>query len=862
MKTGDNDKKLDGLIRGAIGRDGLSFDFGKWKRAHQRQVDAFQSEASGGQAPRASTSGVGYRVLAARLSKLAAAAAVFLLATVGVIELGGALGRANVAWADVRRQFQTVPFFSAEIYTKYRATDEPTQIELWMNQDRRIRVRMGKQVIFGREGTVSEAFDIESRQAVEPEGRAAALIEKIGQTGELSLDVIVREVFGGQAQEVTPLVNPNAVVSQDVVVFDVTRPDTSEWVRIWALRESRLPMRIRSWDPTDGGMTDAVFEYSKEQPEEFFDPNAFRSLLQKSGTPAGRTNIAYAFLQDPGGKSITPAEMFARSGYHVPQVEQAGITADGAVWIIAARGSNRMPNGYKFFGFSRLQDDLGRQYHQVYSAHRVDGDRSMDAFVPADYPFDRRVPHRLTLVCETADYHPRVPREVIGTVELTDWKRGQSWPAGTIQAEEWSFRTQMARKHCGAKQYDKVERILATLAGQPEDSAAALGREQVRLRLLLQQDQFDAAVLLSKRLLPILEDNYVQPHGFMPSPYVFRDVLEALVLAGRLEEAKQTWQHLKSLQPELRPGLNPSARQSIAESIRREFDNCLRTMIPDLSRRAHLTVEQLGDIFQVPIKGNELFEGYTFWDWNPEFDKPKYRNWERHLAELAEHYRTHPLPESIEILPHTQKEEYGARQTAMPGIPGYSVTPLAGTLRTYARFYHAPESVGRVRVQEDVPDVVLDHDLVVKNGTANAQVELYVLSYFGLEVVEVNEPRRVWIARYDGRKLKDYREVCAPVPFDPTAAVRTGMMAASSSGGWDLPFLLNQFTYWQNIDGQAAGVLILDQTGLKERVSRESPQWDGPGALEPARRWFQDQFGVTFTEETRTRTTYVVRTRK
>ena len=43
------------------------------------------------------------------------------------------------------------------------------------------------------------------------------------------------------------------------------------------------------------------------------------------------------------------------------------------------------------------------------------------------------------------------------------------------------------------------------------------------------------------------------------------------------------------------------------------------------------------------------------------------------------------------------------------------------------------------------------------------------------------------------------------------------------------------------------------------RLSRECPCWTGPDAPAIARKWFGDEFGITFTEETRTVTTYVIR---
>jgi hypothetical protein len=43
MKADDKDKELEGLIRSALGRDRLRFDFPRWKQAHRKSIEAFQS---------------------------------------------------------------------------------------------------------------------------------------------------------------------------------------------------------------------------------------------------------------------------------------------------------------------------------------------------------------------------------------------------------------------------------------------------------------------------------------------------------------------------------------------------------------------------------------------------------------------------------------------------------------------------------------------------------------------------------------------------------------------------------------------------------------------------------------------------
>ena len=154
-------------------------------------------------------------------------------------------------------------------------------------------------------------------------------------------------------------------------------------------------------------------------------------------------------------------------------------------------------------------------------------------------------------------------------------------------------------------------------------------------------------------------------------------------------------------------------------------------------------------------------------------------------------------------------------------------------------------------MEDGLAEMKLQHDIVFKTGTEQPERIAFVLDYFGLEVAEVNEPRRVWVAKYDGRKLKDFKEVKAP-----------DRVTAMSSGGFDLDSLFRTFMDHQNRDVQAKGPIIIDETGVTDRVSLECPSFEGPEGLKTARKWFADEMGVTFTEQVRTMTTYVIRKRQ
>ena len=76
--------------------------------------------------------------------------------------------------------------------------------------------------------------------------------------------------------------------------------------------------------------------------------------------------------------------------------------------------------------------------------------------------------------------------------------------------------------------------------------------------------------------------------------------------------------------------------------------------------------------------------------------------------------------------------------------------------------------------------------------------------------------------------------------------------------------LLRDLVFEQNRDikDDSKRLFIFNETGIEGNVSSETAFWPGDEGLKLAKDWFKDHFGVTFTEETRTMKTYVIRTRK
>jgi len=264
-------------------------------------------------------------IMKSRMTKLAVAAAIVIAAIMSIHHLGGS--STSVAWAEVSDRFRSVPFFNATLYIKDDATTQPEQIELWMNQAGRSRLRIDNQVIFAQKGKITKAFDLKTKSETEPDPRAVSLAEMMGKAESFSIETVIRSFSDGKLVDVTPLVNNDAVISEDLVVFDVESENSSQWCRIWALQESKLPIRIRLWTPMNGGSVDVVLTYSKQQSDEFFDPQAFLKVLTDS--QLDEVNLAYMFLEDPAQKKISPLIPDEQKAFEI--VTQ---TTDGKPWSL------------------------------------------------------------------------------------------------------------------------------------------------------------------------------------------------------------------------------------------------------------------------------------------------------------------------------------------------------------------------------------------------------------------------------------------------------------------------------------------------------------------------------------------------
>ena len=563
-------------------------------------------------------------LMKSKLTKLAAAAAIIFIVLFGFEKFGNS----SIAWADVVERFKSVKYFNASIYIKLDLESAPELIELWMNKDGRVRILSGKEVIFAKNGKVVKAFDIKSGKESEADSRYAFLINNLGSSGEFSLQTVINTFSQGKLEDVTPKINSDEIISEDVVVFDIVYSDI-QWFRIWALKESKLPIRIKGWTSVDGELVDVVLSYDKQQSDTFFDPNAFEQYI------SGRfgenlINIAYAFLADPGGKDVTPKDRqerinaeFQEKGFHMPVIKRAGITESGAFWVIADKAQNKMPDGWNFEGFSNLEDNLDRTYSRIYNEYDYDSDTSLSIFVPIDFPFDEKRPSKVTLTCNTGKYHPEKEPIIVGTIDLTQWETSELCPQlnGSGIKSDLELKIGLARNLTDTDNTERFERLLNSIPGEPENNNFAYDREKVRLRMLLNNDKYDEAVILGDRLMPLLDKEY-RPERYL-NPFIFNDYMKALTFAGKLDKAEETWKYIISIEPDLN-NVNKNSQKYYKDRLNESLETCLRAMVPEFSTEAKLTIDQINKIFGIEIRNNELFQHNTFWDWHPYYEEPIY----------------------------------------------------------------------------------------------------------------------------------------------------------------------------------------------------------------------------------------------
>ena len=818
------------------------------------------------------------------------------------------LSSPGLTWAQVAERFAEVEFMYASIYNKQDGLSAPEHIELWAGKGCKVRIRMGDKLIFAEKGQVLAAFNLKTRKQTEPDPMAVAFVGLIGSEETFTLDTIIRSLSQGRAPDKKPIRNANAVISEDLAVFDLDFKESNDfqWYRIWALRKSGLPIRIRVWNPSDAASVDVFIDYSKPQSEMFFDPKAFASALASIKTD--QLNLAYLYLKDPGGKVYAPGiadehqtmsittttidgEPFNLAHYSDKNLllyfwdrnvrgrrwtmfksfeEQYG-SNDNLEIIIVATEKNEAPI-QKFMASKNitvpvLHEPGKGMYNSLARALGVkySGDVWMITGSKA-YRVQDGMEKMVDLVCNGLNFENKDRLHQFITMHETTRDRvlnlcGKADKTENVDGKElWYYQFTSA---------DGLYTGSVTIRFNEEGKCSGhsySGRliepsnVSIELSEAFWQSKVEAA-FGPENMPEKNNDHHIEiliVKGSRGSGYLIggghprTDIIPGQkfnreVPAGTYGIKILLINHNKTYRQIKERKVFEKIVVGKSESVDVYFGDSDQ---PEITRAAYTR----GQIDNATKSREFLLKKPDFRkmleDSEPQKDKygdPKFLPWQMHLKEIAARYENRPLPETMELIPKRTNENYKFTMFPknLPGHEGYSAVSIVGDLKS--RFRSHPLGPGVMRWPDATSSVEMNHDFVYRDNATEAEKCAFILEQMGYELKKVTGERKVFVATYDGRELPAPEKVSAPNPAG------WGWFTAGS--------LIDSLTRVHDPDLQAAGPVFIDQTGLpaqpapgQERkyiaITMEMPSFTTQ-SFETLRPWFKDTFGISFVEETR-----------
>ena len=320
---------------------------GPLARFNDRLRDAWVSEVAASQAARPTPSRNWWR-----LSIPLAAAAVIgfvLLWPGGLVNDGGGSG---VAWADVVKAMDRVSHFHMIVFADDpRSADEKTKMfrmDLFYQQPDRWRAHGMGHVAFSVDGK-RQTWSVEKRKFAEKGDRAPDMfprefVELHRKSG--TLPAVLASIFNGKVPAGEPVKSDEVSAAQGIDVFDYAQKASDTWVRIWVLRESKLPLKMHLFHPSSDEFTLVNFDYSDPQPQTFFDADAFarQAATLSDGDPYRHYSIGSTPVA--GARPRAADQVHAvEGGYRAPVVKRVLSNADGDVALVTDNPRNLTPTG-------------------------------------------------------------------------------------------------------------------------------------------------------------------------------------------------------------------------------------------------------------------------------------------------------------------------------------------------------------------------------------------------------------------------------------------------------------------------------------------------------------------------------------
>ncbi len=184
------------------------------------------------------------------------------------------LGAASSSWVNVVARFHTVEFFNTIVYSHKSPTSDLVSYELWVDRNSGSRLQWKDWTLYGNSKEFIKAYHGKTRQVVSNFPNDVPLVHQLRNVQSLSLETLILTI-GDYGFMAPPQENTQIGLNDDLIVFDIFFEDSACQARLWALRNSQLPIRIRYYPSYSTEGIDVLFFYPEPQSKGFFNPNTF-----------------------------------------------------------------------------------------------------------------------------------------------------------------------------------------------------------------------------------------------------------------------------------------------------------------------------------------------------------------------------------------------------------------------------------------------------------------------------------------------------------------------------------------------------------------------------------------------------------
>jgi tetratricopeptide (TPR) repeat protein len=390
---------------------------------------------------------------------------------------------AGVVWGDVIRAMQRVEHFHAIAFEDSpNSADTPPiiRLDVFHQQPDKWRAQALGHVSFATTGGKPRTWNVEKGAWTgsgdrDPDILPTDFIERHEKLG--TLGAILAWFFDGKVPPGEPVKSDEVASGNGIDVFDYAKDASNRWLRIWVLRESKLPLKMHVYHPASDDFLLVTFDYSDPQPAAFFDADAFaKQASAVQGEGAFRERRIFSIGSRPVARTRPRGadQLFeAAGGYRAPKVSRVLSNADGDVMVVTDRPENKTPQGYRphFAGYRGVTDNWGNTFIYAGGGGRSAGERWMFMPLPPaklSGPSPRQITLRyevegqygdkpLVLKTETLDVPPPVAPAA---------GKKSDWPENFANEKPGWYRNHLRSTGTLEQQLAEVER---TLAADPSD---------------------------------------------------------------------------------------------------------------------------------------------------------------------------------------------------------------------------------------------------------------------------------------------------------------------------------------------------------------------------------------------------------